>query len=237
MRTFARFGRSTAAAALGVTLAAAGTAWSQPPSYSYAYLNAACGVGSIQVVLNAHDRGEHPELTGFHIYRRTRGVCGAPVRLTASPLARAAGTDYVLTVVDGAAPEAAAHEYFLRTVDAGGTETDAYTLFSPLDSQLHDTVSCDASAPLAVGFIEDQGWALVVVSCPASCWGNDWTWLEEFPAELRALAGTGIPVVVYGSFVCGTVEGCLGHVTSFAPTSCAVGVQPSSWSTVKQWYR
>lgn len=50
MRTLARFGRPAAVAALGVTLAAAGTAWSQPPSYSYAYLHVQCAAGSMQVV-------------------------------------------------------------------------------------------------------------------------------------------------------------------------------------------
>lgn len=235
MRHFARFGRPAAAVALGLTLGVPGTARSQPPSYSYAYLNAQCAAGSMTVVLTAYDRGEHPEITGFHVYRHTLGSCEPQVRVTSSPLPRAAGTDYVLNVTDTGAATALSHEYHLVAVDGNGAESDAYTLFSVLDSHLYMIASCDANAPIAVGLVEDQGW-LVVTPCPASCWGF-WTVLEEFPPELRALAGTGIPVVVYGSFVCGTVEGCLGHVTSFTPTSCVVGVQPSSWSAVKQGYR
>lgn len=236
MRRAARcFQWHVAAAAVVVFLVFPGAVRSQPPSYSYAYLRAQCQSGTLRIVLTAYDRSEHPEIIGFHVYRRTLGVCNSQVRVTTAPLVRAAGTDYTLTVEDASAPATQAHEYHLAAVDVNGVERDAYTLFSPLDSSLFMIASCASSPPIASGLVEDWGWALAVMPCPASCF--DWVLLDEFPVELRALAGTGTPVLVHGWFVCGTVEGCLGRVTTFTTTSCQVAVQEQTWSGFKRLYQ
>lgn len=234
-RTSSLFERLRAAMWCGLALVLPAAAGAQPPTYSYAYLNAGCNGGTMQIVVTAYDRGEHPEFTGFHVYRRTLGTCAAPVRVTAAPVPRAAGTDYTLTVNDPTAAGDLAHEYHLMAVDSSGVESDAYGLFSVLDSQLYDIASCSPSPPIAAGFVEDWGWALAVTPCPAGCFA--WALLEEFPPELRALAGTGTPVLVYGWFGCGSVEGCLGHVTTFTTGSCQVGVQERTWGGLKRLYR
>lgn len=233
-RTSSLFERLRAAAWLGLALALPGAAGAQPPTYSYAYLSAGCNAGTMQVVVTAYDRGEHPEFTGFHVYRRTLGTCAAPVRVTSAPLPRAAGTDYTLTVNDPTAAGDLAHEYHLMAVDSSGVESDAYGLFSVLDSQLYDIASCSAAPPIGAGVVEDWGF-LAIIPCPAGCY--EMILLDQFPAELRALAGTGTAVLVYGSFVCGTIEGCLGRVTSFTTESCQVGVQARTWSGLKRLYR
>lgn len=211
------------------------TVLAQPPTYSYASLSAQCNSGAMQIRLLAHDAGEHPEIAGFHLYRRTLGSCDSSRRLTASPWTRNAGVDFTYTWTDATAPGGLAHEYHITAVDTNGGEVDAYTLFSVLDSQLYDISSCNVDAPIGAGTVEDWGWVLAIVPCPASCF--DLILAEQFPPALRNLAGTGATAVVFGSFVCGTVEGCLGHVTQFAPSACQVAAQPRTWSGFKRLYR
>jgi hypothetical protein len=188
----------------------------------------------MRVTLTAHDLGEHPEIVGFHIDRRTIGSCDV-VRITPVPLARVAGTDFTLIALDSTADPTLAHDYRLVGIDAQGQEVDPYRLYQVPNSQLSDASSCSDSAPITHGRVEDLGWALVVFRCPGGCFGN--LILDEFPVSLRDLAGTGTPVLVFGTLGCGSVEGCLGQVTNYSITPCEVGVEPRTWSSTKALYR
>ena len=201
---------------------------------THAYLRAQCEGTGMRVTLTAHDLGEHPEIVGFHIDRRTLGSCEI-VRITPVPLARVAGTDFTVGTLDSTADPSLAHDYRLVGVDAQGQEIDPYLLYQFPNSSLSDTGSCSDSAPIAHGRLEDLGWALFVYRCPGGCYWE--MLLDKFPESLRDLAGTGTPVLVYGTLVCGTVEGCLGRVTNFSITPYAVGVETRTWSSTKALYR
>ena len=220
------------AALLGVS---SGTALAQQPAYSYANVRAQCSGSGITVTLVAYDRGERPDIVGFHVYRKTVGSCASRTRITVNPLPRTIGVDFTQSIVDGQADPTLAHDYWVVAVDTQGHEIDPYLLYLGVDSSMNDIASCSATAPIALGTVYDQGWALWIEPCASSCFAS--VLIEEFPEALRALAGTGTPVLVQGFFGCGTVEGCLGHAVSFQTTSCVVSVQPSLWGDVKKRYR
>ena len=64
----------------------------------------------------------------------------------------------------------------------------------------------------------------------------------EFPI---AVGGAGSVIVMAGRppglpggpLECGSVDGCLPHVTNYSITPCAVGVETRTWSSTKALYR
>lgn len=205
----------------------------QPPTTSWALLDAACQGSGNQVQLHAFDAGEHPELVGFHFYRRAAGDC-ARVRVTETPVVRIPNTSTIYTVTDPGVPAAIAQGYSMTAVDEDGNEVDGYQLFTLPNSNLHDIASCDG-AYLGTGTLQDDGWALSFDPCPSTC--VEFYYAEHFPPALRDLADTGTVVRLYGTFHCGSVEGCLAQVTSYEITACTVGVERQVWGDVKRRYQ
>ena len=193
-----------------------------------------CGGPSIDVHWSlsesTHPPG-YPNWTGIDVQRRPLPGCGPYVTVNPQPFPRVGGEyHYFDTVATGTM-----YEYRLIFVDANRQEVSVPDCY---DCVRGGWGSCpNFSAPVTQGTLEDFGWALFLTPCPGSCYY--YFYFEgPFVETLRPYAGNGTVVRLYGTPLCGTVEGCAIQVDHYELANC--GVTParrSSWGQVKTLYR
>ncbi len=205
--------------------------------------SASCGGGNLSFSWTFYEDPQnpvaHPEWVGYDVMRRSLAQCGSPVRLNASPYPRVPGVTHGYTYTEPPPAPGTTFEYRVVLVDAN---RQPVTL---------DPVSCDFcgsasvnwascpefSAPLTQGTLEDLGWALIVQPCGDGCY-QSFYFSGPRAVELRPYAGTGTALRLYGSAVCGTVEGCAIDIDHYDLAPCGpTPVLRASWGRVKAIYR
>lgn len=100
------------------------------------------------------------------------------------------------------------------------------------------------TAPAVMGTLEDLGWALRTVPCPAYGCGGLALIKEPWASQLRPYAGTGQAFLFYGEVNCGTSwEGgvaCNISIHHVEPIDCPAPPVPTrrgSWGQLKTMYR
>lgn len=180
----------------------------------------------------------HPEWVGYDVLRRTVFGCGPFVRVNDEPIPRDFSGTHSRTFTEAAPANGEMFQYQLVKVDANRQPVLLGPTCWPCFA--NGWASCpEFSAPLTHGTLWDQGWAIFVDPCPSSCYQGFYFSGSPWDDELRALAGTGTAVRLYGSEACGTVEGCAMQVERYEIAPC-IGPTPartSSWGQVKIRYR
>jgi hypothetical protein len=180
----------------------------------------------------------HAEWVGYDVRRRSISPCSPFIRVSAHPYPRTPGATENFTYTEVPPISGRTYEYQVVLVDANRQEISPGLLACECYAR-NGWASCpEFSAPLTQGTLEDWGWALHVQPCPGTCY--DAFYFEgPLVAELRPYAGTGVPVRLYGSGFCGTVEGCAMNVAYYdflSPCGSTPALR-SSWGRVKAIYR
>ena len=192
-------------------------------------LSGSCDGTRTTLRMHAQDHGDKPEIVGFHVYRRPIAVgCRSLERVTPQPIPREDKTEYDVSLLDEKAQSGFAYEYTLVGVDEqSGEHTLPYAIPT--------WVGC-GDAPVAHGFIEDVGWALVVEpACAVHC--NPPAPVSEWPADIDAWVGRRIPVLLFGSVRWSESVGPTIAVSGWRLENCTVSVEKTPWSLVKLLYR
>ena len=206
--------------------------------------SASCGGASISFSWTfyedpTHPTG-HPEWVGYDVTRRSLPQCGGPVVVTAAPFARVPGITQSFTYTEWPPTPGTTFEYRVVLVDAN--RQPVYLDPASCDlcgSASVNWASCpEFSAPLTQGTLLDLGWALLVQPCADGCY-QSFYFSGARAAELRPYAGTGTVLRLFGSAVCGTVEGCAINIDHYDIASCGgpTPVHRASWGRVKAIYR
>ena len=198
------------------------------PSVTSFEFSGTCDGQKIMLQLTAEDDGEKPEIIAFHVYRRPIALdCAAAERVTPQPIPRESGTRYVLSFLDDTVQPEVEYEYTLVGVDAQARE-HKFPYATPT------WVGC-GEVPIAHGFIEDVGWALIVEpACAVHC--NPPAVIAAWPPDIDAWVGRKIPILLYGSIGWSETLGTTMFVSSWRLESCSVGVQETAWGAVKRMY-
>jgi len=199
------------------------------PSTTSFELSGTCDGQKIMLRLNAEDGGEKPEIVGFHVYRRPIALeCAEAERVTQEPIPREADTKYVVSFLDETVQPEVGYEYTLVGVDSQSRE-QAFPYATPT------WVGC-GEIPIAHGFVEDVGWALIVEpACAVSC--NPPAVISDWPADIDAWIGRKIPILLYGSVQWSASLGTTMSVSDWRLENCTVGVDVTAWGLVKRMYR
>jgi len=201
----------------------------ETPSATSFELSGTCDGQKILLRLNAEDEGENPEIVAFHVYRRPIALeCADATRVTPQPIPREAETKYVVSFLDETAQPEVGYEYTLVGVDAESGE-HAFPYATPT------WVGC-GEVPIAHGFVEDIGWALIVEpACAVHC--NPPAAIAQWPPDIDAWIGRKIPILLYGSIEWSESLGTTMSVSDWQLANCTVSVQETAWGLVKRLYR
>ncbi len=203
--------------------------WCGMASATSFVLSGSCDGTQASLRLHAQDHGDKPEVVGFHVYRTPIAIaCRTAERVTPQPIPREDRTEYEISLFDEKAQAGLAYEYTLVGVDEEGREHD-------LPYALPAWVGC-GDAPVAHGFVEDVGWALIVEpACAVHC--NPAAPVSEWPPDIDAWVGRRIPVLLYGSVGWKDAVGPTIAVSDWELESCTVSVVQRPWGLVKRLYR
>ena len=233
--SFAQRTRSCAVALITLIAGCVVLARAQDPVYPWVTFVGTCQGSTMELVLTGEDDGQHPEVTGFDIVRRTHGACGDEwVRITADPIPRVFGEAFDLRCTDPSAADGALYYYQVFGVDAQRTaRTDLYTLYWMPGSNDATFAGCGHTLAGHGTLTDDGGWWLFE-PCPGTCFPS--VWVEQWLDTLEPFVGTGVALALYGGFGW-TIEGHLMIVEDFEIQPCTTAAQPSTWSKAKQIYR
>jgi hypothetical protein len=210
-------------------------AWSQGPLYPHVEFWGRCDGSAVHLTLQGEDDGQHDEVVGIDIYRRTHGACGdEEIRITMDPIPRLRSQPFVLEFTDSHVSDGVLYHYQAVGVDAERrTRTSLYTVYWMPGS--NDATFAGCGRTLAGhGTLVDDGWAWILQPCPGSCFGP--AFVEPWFHDLEPYLGTGTPLRLYGGFGW-TVEGHMMVVDGFEVEQCTTAVQPSTWGDVKRLFK
>ncbi len=192
-------------------------------------LTGSCDGSRAALRVIAQDHGDKPEIVAFHVYRHPIAVgCRGLERVTPQPIPRQDKTEYALALADEKVQPGIAYEYKLVGVDEQSNEFE-------LPYAVPTWVGC-GDAPVAHGFVEDAGWALVVEpACTLHC--NPPAPIAEWPADIDAWVGRRIPVLLFGSVGWRDAAGPTMTVSEWRLETCTTSVEQTPWTIVKRLYR
>lgn len=225
-------------AVVSVTVLTAGTAGAQ--GYTLSAYPYAADPESLYVIWTTSEPpgpDPYPAWVGYDVLRRAagQGECEWAnfVRVNDTIIPREVGQTHTRSFGERAPSTATLYEYRVLPVDANRQPAYPCCGFcAPCNVFVSSPAS---SAPIAVGVIEDWGWALYVNPCPGTCPGG---YFEQGPVdELRPYAGTGTAFRLFGTIGCGTTEGCALNVDRWEITSCVTPTVPRTWGALKTIYR
>lgn len=183
----------------------------------------------------------HPEWVGYDFMRRSIADCGDWTRLNADIVPRVFGQTHSGTFIDASAGSAVAWEYRVVPVDAARQPVILLSPHCEPPCVPFAWASCpQASAALFVGkavTFGGPGGMVFLERCAATCYGGFYVTgpLEE---AIRAHANTGTVLRIFGTAVCGSVEGCSLEASAFEVSNCSITpAQRATWGSVKQQYR
>lgn len=225
-------------AIVSVALLASGTAGAQ--GYNLSAYSYAPGPDSLYVIWTTYEPpgpDQYPAWVGYDVLRRAagQGECDWPsfVRVNDEIIPREVGQTHTRYFGEVAPSSGILYEYWVQPVDANHQPVYPCCGFcAPCNVFASSPAS---SAPVAVGVLEDWGWALYVNPCPGTCPGG---YFEQGPIdELRPYAGTGTAFRFFGTIGCGTTEGCVLTVDRYEITTCVTPTATQSWGRLKTIYR
>jgi hypothetical protein len=202
-------------------------------AYGAIYGGPACGAnGTVTVEWTFYEDAPfgHPEWVGYDIVRKAVNQCTEFERLNAEIIPRGTGV-HSRTFTDTSPSTATLYEYQIVPVNSSRNQ------LSYSDFYISDVfMSCpDRSAPVALGTVEDIGWAVTINNCPEFCWYG--AYINDPPADIRGYAGTGVVLRFFGRMGCGSVEGCSLEVDRYEVAACVpVPTQSTTWGQIKARY-
>lgn len=148
---------------------------------------------------------------------------------------REVGQDHTRYFAQVAPAPATLYEYWILPVDVN--REPAYPCCG-FCSSCNAFASCpESSAPVAVGTLEDWGWAIFVNSCAGSCYPSGYIYQEPIMDELRPYVGTSTAFRFFGAIGCGSVEGCSLRIDRWEFATCVTPVVTRTWGQLKTIYR
>jgi hypothetical protein len=176
----------------------------------------------------------HPEWTGVDVYRREPAGCGAWQRINDTPYARAYNQSFQYTLVDHPPAQRTLYEYEWRAVDAD--RNPAAVPFYNIDGMPNAWATSPAlSAPTIRAVVSDGGWCVNVWNAePGNCYISGYAY---HTAELDAVLDGTTVVDLYGTWYCGSIEGCFLDVKRVVVVNGTVATQRTSWGRLKALYR
>ena len=176
--------------------------------------------------------------TGWILNRTSIGICEPDFRVGNVRQFEAGPHSY--SIEDPTAQAGVTYKYRVYAVDDQLTK---YSLGAPPafpPAYYHDDYATPSgTAAVARGTIVDLGWTYGVELCPDECW--EWiSFISSAPPSLAALAGTGIPVEIFGR-IDNEFEGpYISSVSAWSTSDDACGPvsnEPGSWGALKANYR